>query len=528
MVTVPNQEGAEYLLEARDVVKHYEGVTALGGTSRGVKAGEIHALLGGNGAGKSTLIAAISGVIKPDSGHIFLDGQRLDVQGPMDAIAAGVTTIYQELSLVPALSILDNVFLGRELQWRVARIPVLTDRRAMEVKISELATSFGIGAEELRAPVSEFGALKNRSVEIVKALAFDSKVLVLDEPTSGLEDAERQVLFTYMRKLQGRGVALIWVTHHLEELFGLADRATVLRDGSNVITVDVASTSLDELVSAMFGVSADALGGSSGAPTQLIVDREDDVVVSARNLTRGSAVRDVSFEVQRGEILGLAGLAGAGRTEIVRALMGLDKMSSGVVEIEGRRQRIGSSSSAYRAGLAMLPEDRKQLGILPELTTAQNISISRLSSVSLARTWVSRRKERQLAEDFRSRLGIKTPDVETRVGNLSGGNQQKTIVARCLNTEPKVLIFDEPTQGIDVSAKREVHDLVRQYAEDGGAAILIASEFEELLELSHRVLVIRKGQVVGEVRDVPQAIAERSFATVKSELLRMSAAGDAV
>ena len=515
-----------FVLEARGVSKHYEGVTALDGVTLTVGPGEVHALLGGNGAGKSTLISIISGATKPDSGEILIRGEALSGSGPLAAISAGISTIYQELSLVPALSVLDNIFLGQEIKRKTLGLSLTTDRRRMEKEVRQLAADFGITGSELRTPVSEFGALKKRSIEIVKALAFDPKVLILDEPTSGLEDAERQVLFGYMRSMRERGVALVWVTHHLEELFGLADKATVFKDGRTVATVPMVSTSVDKLVTLMFGSDRDEFGGGDVrkiAHLAPAVGRR--VVLSARNLTRGTVVRNVSFDVHEGEIVGLAGLAGAGRTEVVRTLIGLDSLTTGAVELEGRRLSLRNSTSAYRAGLAMLPEDRKQLGILADLSTAQNISLSRLSTVAKGGFWMSRRKERALADSYRTKLGIKTPDVDARIGNLSGGNQQKAIVARCLNTSPKLLIFDEPTQGIDVSAKVEVHALVRDYAANGGAAILIASEIEELLELSHRVLVLKKGQIVGEVRDIPAAIEAGDFARIKSEVLTMSAAG---
>jgi ABC-type sugar transport system ATPase subunit len=514
-----------FVLEARGVTKHYEGVTALDGVTLTVGPGEVHALLGGNGAGKSTLISIISGATKPDSGEILLRGEVLPGSGPLAAISAGISTIYQELSLVPALSVLDNIFLGQEIKRKTLGLSLTTDRRRMEKNVRQLAADFGITASELRTPVSEFGALKKRSIEIVKALAFDPSVLILDEPTSGLEDVERQVLFSYMRAMRERGVALVWVTHHLEELFGLADKATVFKDGRTVTTVELKSSSVDELVTLMFGTDREEFVEGSRGISHLAPTSGSRVVLSARNLRRGTVVRDVSITVHEGEIVGLAGLAGAGRTEVVRAIMGLDSVTSGTVELDGRRLSLRNSSAAYRAGLAMLPEDRKQLGILPDLSTAQNISISRLSTVTSGGIWMNRRKERALAEKFRNQLGIKTPDVDARIGNLSGGNQQKAIVARCLNTAPKLLIFDEPTQGIDVAAKVDVHNLVREYASNGGAAILIASEIDELLELSHRVLVLKKGQIVGEVEGIPAAIAAGQFARIKSDVLTLSAAG---
>lgn len=522
----PKAEEVTPVLDAREITKHYDGVTALDRASLSVRPGEIHALLGGNGAGKSTMVSIISGANKFDQGSILLDGEPLTATSPQGAILAGIATIYQELSLVPALSALDNIFLGRELHRRVLGVPLVSDRRRMEERVRDLAIDFGISPSELRTPVSEFGALKKRSLEIVKALAFSPRVLILDEPTSGLEDAERASLFDYMRTLRNRNVALVWVTHHLEELSGLADRATIFRDGRSVATVEIADTSIELLLTHMFGDQREEFGGGDTRHLNRLTPLNDaPVVMSVRGLSRGPLVRDISFDVHEGEVVGLAGLAGAGRTEVVRTLMGLDRATSGTVELDGRKITPRSSSAAYNAGLAMLPEDRKQLGILAELSIASNISISKLSTVSKWRFWLSARHERALAEKYRTRLDIKAPSVNTRIGNLSGGNQQKAIVARCLNTSPRLLIFDEPTQGIDVSAKVDVHALIRHFSADGGAAILIASEFEELLELSHRVLVLKKGRIVGEFRDIPQTIASGGFAELKSKVLALSAAG---
>ena len=426
------------VLDAREITKHYDGVTALDRANLSVGRGEIHALLGGNGAGKSTIIGVISGATKPDGGTVVLDGQPLAVTGPHGAILAGISTIYQELSLVPALSALDNIFLGREQKRRLLGVPVVSDRRRMEERVRDLAKDFGISEADLRSPVSEFGALKKRSLEIVKALAFDPKVLILDEPTSGLEDAERASLFEYMRTLRDRNVALIWVTHHLEELSGLADRATIFRDGRSVATVEMADTSVDLLLTHMFGDQREEFGGGDTRHLNRLTPLDDaPVVLSVRGLTRGTLAKDISFDVHEGEVVGLAGLAGAGRTEIARTLMGLDARTSGTVELDGKRITPRSSSAAYRAGLAMLPEDRKQLGILAEMSIASNISISKLSTVSRARIWLSAKRERALAEKYGTRLGIKAPNYSTRIGNLSGGNQQKAIVARCLNTSPQ-------------------------------------------------------------------------------------------
>jgi ABC-type sugar transport system ATPase subunit len=511
------------LLEARDVVKRYEGVTALDGADLRVAPAEIHALLGGNGAGKSTLINVLSGLVRPDSAVITLAGQPLDLRRPGDALAAGISTVHQELSLVPALTTLDNVFLGRELRSRLGRL----DRRAMAERVAALAAEFGLTREDLTLPVGEFGALKKRVVEIVKALTFDPRLLILDEPTSGLEEEEKSHLFGHMRRLRDRGVSLVWVTHHLDELAGLADTATVFRDGRTVGTAAVADTGVDELVGMMFGSAADELSGSAPVSEEAAAaGAAGPEVLRLRDVSRATVLRGISLDVRAGEIVGISGLAGAGRTELARVIMGLDRHTGGRIWVKGTPVRFRNAGQAYRRGLAMVPEDRKQLGILPDLSVAENISLSNLRTVSRFGMLVDRRAETDRGESYRRRLAIRTPSVRERIGNLSGGNQQKAVLARCLDTAPALIIFDEPTQGIDVVAKLEVHKLIREFVAAGGAAVVIASEVGELVELSHRVLVMRQGRIVGHIDDVPQALGRGHAEQVKQRILALSARSD--
>ncbi|MGY1809825.1 sugar ABC transporter ATP-binding protein [Blastococcus sp. SYSU D00669] len=518
--------GTMLLLEARDVVKRYQGVTALDGASLQVAPAEIHALLGGNGAGKSTLINILSGLTPADSGTILLDGEEVSFDRPSDAHAAGITTIHQELSLVPALTTLDNIFLGRETTSRAFGIGLKLDRRRMAERVASLAAEFGLTREDLALPVGEFGALKKRVVEIVKALVFDPRLLILDEPTSGLEEEEKHHLFGHMRRLRSRGVSLIWVTHHLEELFGLADAATVFRDGRTVGSLSMADATLDRLMSMMFGGAADEFGRAPVHHDLEDVDHAGEEVLRLEGVSRANVLRDIALQVRAGEIVGISGLAGAGRTELARVIMGLDRPSSGSIWLKGSPLKIRNASKAYRRGLAMVPEDRKQLGILADLSVAQNVAISNLASVSRLGFVVSRKAEAERGDTFRERLSIRTPDVRQPIGNLSGGNQQKAVVARCLNTEPALIIFDEPTQGIDVAAKVAVHNLIREFVASGGAAIVIASEVGELVELSHRVLVMRQGRIVGRVDRVPEALANGQLEQVKQRILSLSARSD--
>lgn len=515
------------------MTKRYQGVTALDAVDLRVRSAEIHALLGGNGAGKSTLINVLSGVTVADAGEILLAGERLDIRRPSDALARGITTIHQELSVVPALSTLDNIFLGREINSSFLGLKRL-NRREMTERVETLAREFGVSHEDLRLPVGEFGALKKRVVEIVKALAFETRLLILDEPTSGLEDEERHHLFDHMRNLRDRGVALIWVTHHLEELFGLADTATVFRDGRNVGSVAIHDSSVDQLVEMMFGVAAAEFGAppTGSARTHEVAKttaaKRRAEVLRLTDFSRGNVLRDISLEVRQGEIIGIAGLAGAGRTELVRTIMGVDKATGGSMHLRGELVKPRSSSAMYRQRLAMVPEDRKELGILADLSVAENISVSSLRDVSRFGFVIKRGAEVEQAEKYRRSLAIRTSSVKQRIRDLSGGNQQKAIVARCLSTKPDLLIFDEPTQGVDVSAKVEVHNLIRDFASRGGAAIMIASEIGELIELSHRVLVMKKGRIVGEVDGIPAALEAGHFDLIKHRILSLSAGSEAL
>ncbi|AYF30036.1 D-xylose ABC transporter ATP-binding protein [Micromonospora tulbaghiae] len=512
-------------LRMTDIHKRFQGVQALDGVSLLVRSGEIHALLGGNGAGKSTLLNVLSGLVTPDSGSIELAGQEVSIGHPREAQALGISTIHQELSTVPDLTVLENIFLGRE-EALTGKGSLFVNRRQIARQIQDLASEFGITKSELWRPVGDFGALKKRVIEIVKALAVPPKVLILDEPTSGLEEHEKTLLFEHMRSLQRRGVALIWVTHHLDEVFGLADVVTVMRDGRTIARTETAELTQRELAVQMFGGDATELMEAADAvPARQRVDGDARPRLRALNLSRHGVLRDISFDVERGEILGIAGLAGAGRTELARALMGLDKLHSGRIEIDGKPRRIGHPKVAYKAGLAMVPEDRKQLGILPDLSVAENISVSELRSVTAGGVLRSRR-ERALADSYIKGLGIKTPGPAEPIRNLSGGNQQKAIIARCLHTEPSILIFDEPTQGIDIHAKAEVHRLIRDVAEKGTSVIVIASEFAELISLCHRVVVMNRGALVGEICGIPQRVATDGYDAVKHAIIDKASRAD--
>lgn len=513
--------GPAVLVEARALGKTYPGVVALENVSLMLRAGQIHALLGENGAGKSTLIGLLSGTKKPDSGELLVDGELRQFTNPKQAQELGISTIYQEQTLAPDLTVTQNVFFGRELK----KGKFLLDELAMRRRVEELSGEFGLSPSDLDRPVGTLGALKQHVVQILKALAFDARVVILDEPTSGLEDDERQMLFEHMARLRDRGVALLWVTHRLDEIFGLADVITVLRDSRWIATVDPAGHTPDSLVRLMVGRKQLATEYD-----QVHAHRErgqgqgsGDEHLRLESVTRYPLVRDVSLTVIKGEILGVAGIAGAGRTELARIILGADRPDSGTVFIEGRPVSLASPREAAKRGISLVPEERKTQSILGTMSIAKNISISDLSRVTRMHTVLDRRKENSIARSYINDLGIKARDAQQKIVNLSGGNQQKAIVARCLFNNPSLLIFDEPTQGVDVAAKAEIYRLIYDFVDGGGAAIVISSELPELLSLSDRIVVMREGRIVGEVPGVGRQGNERSESESAELIMSMAA-----
>lgn len=490
--------GLPVLIEARGVGKRYPGVIALDGVDIKLRAGEIHALLGENGAGKSTLIGLLSGISTPDSGELFVDGVKQHFNSAKQAQALGISTIYQEQTLAPDLTVVQNVYFGREL-----RRGLLLDEGAMRRRVESLCGEFGLTAADLDSPVGALGALKQHVVQILKALAFDARVVILDEPTSGLEESERQLLFEHMGRLRDRGVALLWVTHRLDELFGLADVITVLRDSRLVASVNPAEHSPDSLVRLMVGRKR-----PEGEYLR-VHDRSERIQSNSReefirleHVSRYPLLRDISLSIRRGEILGLAGIAGAGRTELGRIILGADRPDSGSLFLDGKEVTIRSPRHATGMGISMVPEERKTQSILGTMSIAKNISITDLGKVSRNNIVLDRGRENRLAKEAIRDLGIKSSSEQQKIVNLSGGNQQKAIVARCLFSGPSLMIFDEPTQGVDVAAKTDIYRLIYDFVDKGGAAVVISSELPELLHLSDRIAVMREGRLVGELAGV--------------------------
>jgi ABC-type sugar transport system ATPase subunit len=475
-------------VELKGVGKRFGGVQALAGVDLAIARGSIHALVGENGAGKSTLGKLVAGVHAPDEGDIWIDGRKVEYRSPRDALEDGVTMIAQEPTLVPRRSVLENVFLGIE-----PRRGAFVDERDMRRRFEELARDIGFTLSPA-APAGSLRVADQQKVEILRSLARNARLIVMDEPTAALTADEAERLFGIVRRLRERGTTVVYVSHFLTEVLALVDTVTVLRDGRLVRTAPAERETASSLVSAMLGRSMELTFADKEPPLP-----DAPVVLSVRGLTRPGVVEDVSFEIHAGEIVGLAGLIGSGRSEVARAIFGADR-ASGEVLLDGRPLSVRSPRDAIEAGIAMLPEDRKYQGLLMQRSIVENVSLPHLRTVSAGGVLAGGRERRTVA-DLLKRLDVRAKGPGARVATLSGGNQQKVLFGKWLFRRPQVLLADEPTRGVDVGAKRSIYDLIRSLAKDGMAVLLISSEHEEVLGLAHRVLVMRGGRVVAELDD---------------------------
>lgn len=476
-------------LAAQGVSKLFGGVRALDSVDFAVHPGSIHALVGENGAGKSTLIKVLTGVYRPDGGEVRLAGETVSFTKPSDAQDAGISTVYQEVNLIPKLSIARNIYLGREPRTRIG----LIDMRRVNRDAKNLLDDLGIHVD-VTADLESLGLGVQQMVALARAVTIDAKVVIMDEPTSSLEMREVETLFGIARKLRDDGCGLVFVSHRLDELWQLCDAVTVLRDGQIVSTGDMQSLSRRDLISQMLGRDIETVeeeGATSFGHTEV---PERDAVMTVEGIDVPSRLSGVSLAVRPGEVLGLGGLLGAGRSETVKAIYGALPATAGEVVVDGRKVRRNSIRSSMAAGLALLSEDRKAEGIIPDLTVRENIILAVSKQVSRGGI-VSRAKVNELVDRYIKRLRIKVSSADQKVGELSGGNQQKVLIARWLATQPRVFLLDEPTRGIDVGAKLEVQELIDELAEQGLAVVMISSETEELVEGSNRVIVLRDGSV---------------------------------
>jgi len=495
---------AEPHVELRGVGKRFGGVLALMGIDLTIERGSIHGLVGENGAGKSTLAKIVAGVHRADDGELWVGGRRVDYRSPRDALADGVTIITQEPTLVPHRSVLENVFLGIE-----DATAGVVDGRALRRRFSELVSQAQLELSP-RALARTLRVADQQKVEILRAIARNADLVIMDEPTSSLTTDESERLFEVVRRLRERGATIIYVSHLLKEVLQLVDTVTVLRDGRLVRTTPASEETPERLVAAMLGRSMDLT-----FPEKIYPAVDAPVVLSVRRLSRPPSVEDVSFEIRAGEILGLAGLIGSGRSEVARAVFGADRRAEGTIEVGGKPARIRKPRDAVGAGVVMLPENRKSQGLFMLRSIADNMTLPHLGAVSRFGVVDSLRERRAVAE-LMERVDVRARGAGAKLITLSGGNQQKVLFAKWLFRPPRVFIADEPTRGVDVGAKRAIYELIRSLAEEGMAVLLISSEHQEVIGLAHRVLVMREGRVVAEFDEATMsedAVLRAAFAT---------------
>jgi rhamnose transport system ATP-binding protein len=506
----------QVVLRATEVTKSYAGVQALKRASLELRAGEVHALVGENGAGKSTLIKILTGAVQPDGGEIELNGSRLEKLTPSAAKALGIAAIYQQPALFAELTVAENIALGLERAGRWGRV----DWRARHARAQALLARVGARID----PEAEAGDLsmpQQQLVEIARALGADARVLILDEPTASLSKEDTDNLFRVVRELRAQGVGMIYISHRLEELPTIADRVTVLRDGTTIATRDMAEVNREQLIQMMVGRELAAVFPKRTVPL-------GDTVLELRGVGCGeSGVHDVDLTVRAGEIVGLSGLVGAGRSELARTIFGLTPCDKGEIRVRGRMVRINSPADAIRNGIAYVPEDRRRHGVVLEMPVSENVTLAALDNLSRFGA-LDFRKERELAADYTKRLGVKTASIRSLVSTLSGGNQQKVALSRWLLTKPTLLILDEPTQGIDVGAKSEIHELMTDLATQGVAILMISSELPEILGMSDRIAVMHGGTIVGVLdrsEATPERVLARALGQQTSEFKTLVAAG---
>lgn len=475
----------EPILKLKNITKEYPGVLALNKMNLEIRPGEVHALMGENGAGKSTLIKVVSGAVKPNGGTIVYNKKEYAEMTPMLAKKLGIGVIYQEFNLVPELSVAENIFLGQKL-----RAGWIINRKLMNRKAEELMREFGINID-VRTNVKNLTVAYQQLVEITKTISSNVKVLIMDEPSAPLTNREIKAMFGIIEKLKGNGVAIVYISHRMEEIFQIADRVTVMRDGEYVGTKRIEDTNKADLIKMMVGRALNEQYPS--------VEKEiGETALEVENISTEAFLKNVSFQVRKGEILGIAGLVGAGRTETARAIYGADRKSSGTVKVHGETITVKRPKDAIRKGISLIPEDRKKHGILLEMPIRDNISFISVRNISKFGI-VNKKKDRELSWKYMQELRIKTPTMEQLTKNLSGGNQQKVVLAKSLASNADIIIFDEPTRGIDVGAKQEIYILMNELAKQGMAIIMISSEMPELLGMSDRIIVMHEGEVTGEL-----------------------------
>ena len=478
-----------YVLEMKNIVKNFPGVQALKNAELSVRNGEIHALMGENGAGKSTLMKCLIGIHPPTSGEIYFDGKLIENYTTADALQMGISMIHQELNPVEFRPIMENIWLGREPRNRFG----LVDHKKMYEMSKEVLELIDL-KEDPRTEMRHLTVAKMQMIEIAKAISYNAKLIIMDEPTSALTNREIDQLFGIMRKLKANGKSIIYISHKLNEIFSISDRVTVLRDGQYIATEETSNLTVEKMINLMVGRDITELFPK-------VACEIGDVKLEVKNLSGEKHFHDVSFDVRKGEILGVAGLVGAGRTEVMEAIFGIRSKKSGEIFVDGKQVNINSSEDAINNGMALLTEDRRLNGIYPMLTILQNMSISNMNNYVGKFRLLNHKRMKEDCNRYIQTLTIRTPGMYQKIENLSGGNQQKVLVARWLLTEPEILFLDEPTRGIDVGAKAEIHKLITNLAGQGKTIVMVSSELPEVMGMSDRIMIMHEGRVTGIIEN---------------------------
>ena len=481
----------EYVLEMKNICKSFPGVKVLEDVNLQIKPGEVHALMGENGAGKSTLMKILMGIYKADQGSIVLQGQETVIHGPKDAMGKGISMIHQELNTLLDMEVAENVFVGREILRKGFSKMKIVDLDKMREETARYFREMSIDIDP-KAKMRTLSVAEMQLVEIVKAISLNSKIIVMDEPTSAITEKEAQVLFAQIDRLKKQGVAIIYISHKMDEIFRISDTITVLRDGEWIGTKPASELDDNSLIKMMVGRELTDIYPKEPAPI-------GDVILEVKNLSRGKKVKNVSLTLRKGEVLGIAGLVGAGRSELVETIFGLYPKTGGEVFLNGKKADIKNPKEAIKNKIALITEDRKLTGLNLIASVKENISIVSLSKMS-KKGIIDKKRENEVAEKYIKELKIKTPNGNAIVGNLSGGNQQKVVLAKWLLDEPEIIIFDEPTRGIDIGAKRDIYLLINELAKEGKAVIVISSEMAEVMGISDRIVVMCEGELKGEVQ----------------------------
>lgn len=472
-------------LQMKGITKQFPGVLALNQVDLSVYPGRVLALVGENGAGKSTLMKVLSGVHKRDAGEILIEGKSVEIDSPLASRQMGISIIFQELSVLNNMDVAENIFVGREKKKNG-----FVDKKAQHQEARALLDRVGLNIDT-HTMTHRLSTAQKQMVEVAKALSYNSKLIIMDEPTSSLTDTETAMLMKIIRRLRDEGVAIVFISHRMNEIFEISDEIAVMRDGEMVQHMITGEVDEQQVIAAMVGRDVNDIFHKEEAPI-------GDVVLEVKKLSTRNFLKDISFNVRAGEIVGFAGLVGAGRSEVMRALFAVDPRESGEIFINGKPVEIKSTVDALRAGMGFVPEDRKEQGLILKQTIRANASLAALDSV--ADGWfINRKKEKGLSDEYVSKLKVKTPSIEQLIMNLSGGNQQKVVIAKWMATHPKVLILDEPTRGIDVGAKKEIHTLMSELAKQGVAIIMISSELPEVLGMADRIYVMHDGRIKGEI-----------------------------